>query len=180
MIATTTEPALGAIRLAWWREQLEGIDRGQVPAEPRLVAVLDHLVKCGISGTELSKLEDAWLPLLQSFPWGEEAVEGLKLRGRLLFNLGARLLKSEAADAGAAGALWSLVDAANHCSDAESRQYLCAAARSLLEELPQRLPGTIRPLTVLAALAAYDLRPGGRLGRVGIALVHKLRGTFPR
>ena len=32
---------------------------------------------------------------------------------------------------------------------------------------------------ILAALAAYDLRPGGRLGRVGTAIAHRLRGTIP-
>ena len=37
--ATTSDPRLGAIRLAWWRERLEELDHGIVPAEPRLQAV---------------------------------------------------------------------------------------------------------------------------------------------
>jgi hypothetical protein len=48
-----------------------------------------------------------------------------------------------------------------------------------LEEVPSKLPVRIRPLTILAALAAYDLRPGGRLGRVGVALAHRLHGSIP-
>jgi hypothetical protein len=35
-------------------------------------------------------------------------------------------------------------------------------------------------LTVLGALAAHDLLHTGRLSRVGVAMTHRLRGTFPR
>ena len=164
--------------MAWWRERLEELDeaaRGH--SEPRLDAVRTELVERGLTGLELSRLEDAWLPMLEPFPWGESAVRGFDLRGRILFNLGARLLGGDAGDAEAAGALWSLVDGATHCSDAGSRQLLSAAARSTLDEVPQKLPLKIRPITILAALAAYDLRPGGGLGRGGAAIAHRLLGT---
>ncbi len=179
VVATTTEPALGAIRLAWWREQLENLDKTQVRSEPRLLLVRKHLMKQGITGAELSTLEDAWLPLLDSFPWGVAAIDGLKLRGRVLFGIGAELFGGEPKNAEAAGALWSLVDGAKNCSDPDSRARLCAAARTSIAEVPARLPTRIRPLTILAALAAYDLRPGGRLGRVGAALAHRVFGSTP-
>jgi phytoene synthase len=178
VVASTTQPALGAVRLAWWRERLQELDGAAAPAEPRLRAVHRQLVGRGIGGEELSKLEDGWLPLLDPFPWGEPAAEGLKLRGRVLFNVGARLLGGEPEQAEAAGALWSLVDGVRHCSDGDSRHYLCLAARAAVHEVPRRLPGKIRPLTILAALAAYDLRPGGRLGRVGAALAHRFGGSI--
>jgi phytoene synthase len=166
--------------MAWWRERLEELDAGAAaPDEPRLRAVQRQLVRRGIRGLELSKLEDAWLPLLEPFPWSERAAEGLSLRGKVLFGIGARLLGGTDGEAEAAGALWSLVDGATHCSDAESRHFLCDAARRSLAEVPGRIPSNIRPLTVLAALASYDLRPGGRLGRVGAAFSHRLRGTIP-
>jgi phytoene synthase len=180
IVATTSEPALGAIRMAWWRERLEELDGIAEPAgEPRLRAIRRQLVERGIGGVELSKLEDAWLPLLEPFPWNESVAEGLRLRGRVLFGAGARLLGGDPAEAEAAGALWSLVDGATHCTDADSRHFLCAASRSQLAQVPDRLQAEIRPLTILAALAAYDLRPGGRLGRVGVAMAHRLRGTIP-
>ena len=167
--------------MAWWRERLEALDeRAQVPDEPRLVAVQKELVGRGLTGLELSKLEDSWLPMLEPFPWSESVAEGFRHRGRVLFGIGARLLGGNAHDAEAPGALWSLFDGAVHCSDAASRAALCAAARTALGEVPDRLPAQVRPLTILAALAAYDLRPGGRLGRVGVALAHRLRGTMPR
>jgi hypothetical protein len=166
--------------MAWWRERLEELDSGDATAlEPRLRAVHRQLVERGISGRELSKLEDCWIALLEPFPWDERVAEGLRLRGRLLFGIGARLLGGRPQEAETAGSLWSLVDAATHCSDADSRHYLCNVARASLEDVPRREPPNLRPLTVLAALAAYDLRPGGRLGRVGVALAHRLRGTIP-
>lgn len=166
--------------MAWWRERLEELDAGGAPPdEPRLRAIQRQLLKRGVTGLELSKLEDAWLPVLDPFPWAQRAVEGFKLRGRILFGIGARVLGGQASDAESAGALWSLVDGATHCSDAQSRDHLCSAARQMLVEVPKRMPSNIRPLTILAALAAHDLGAGGRLGRVGAAFSHRLRGTIP-
>jgi len=181
-VATTSEPALGAIRLAWWRERLEELDSGKPPpGEPRLSAIARQLVGRGITGRELSRLEDGWLPLLQPFPWGEEAAEGLRLRGKVLFAVGAKLLGSAPQDAEDAGALWSLVDAASHCSDPQSRGVLMGSARELLPKLPRKIPRELRPLTVLAALAAIDgVRAGSGLARLSAAVRHRLLGTLPR
>jgi 15-cis-phytoene synthase len=187
VVTTTTEPALGAIRLAWWRERLEELDTGTVPAEPRLSAIARQLLGRGVTGSELSKLEDAWLPLLEPFPWGHEVAEGLRLRGRLLFGFGARLLGWEAEDGEAAGAIWSLVDGARHCSDVHSRMFLLDEAKKGIAELPRhRPPQALRGLTVLAAVAAHDalrnkpLDVGGNLRRLAVATAHHLRGTLPR
>jgi phytoene synthase len=182
VVATSSDPQLGAIRLAWWRERLEQLDEGRVaPPEPRLQAVATELLARGVSGEELSRLEDAWLPLLESFPWGDAAAEGLKLRGRILFGLGARLLGCAEEEAQAAGAFWSIVDGAQHCSDPKSREYQLQAARVELGHLTLKLPVAIRPLTILAALAAADLlREGGGLGRLSAAVRHRLMGTLPR
>jgi phytoene synthase len=178
VVATTTEPGLGAIRLAWWRERLEQLDSSAVPAEPRLSAIARQLLGRGITGKELSGLEDAWLPLLEPLPWGKAASDGLRLRGRILFGVGARLLGGDPRGAEGAGVLWSLADGAHHCSDPTSRDYLLDEARKALEEA-RPAPRKLRPLTVLAALAARDLRRSdGGAGRVGAALLHRLTGRF--
>jgi phytoene synthase len=168
--------------MAWWRERLEGLDTGAPPAaEPRLSAITRQLLGRGISGSELSKLEDGWLPLLEPFPWGERQAEGLRLRGRILFGIGARLLGGEPIDAEACGALWSLVDGAHHCSDAASRDFLMAEARGALADIDTPVPRRVRPLTVLAAVAAADaLREGSRLARLSAAVRHRLMGNLPR
>jgi 15-cis-phytoene synthase len=180
VVATTTEPALGAIRLAWWRERLEELDEDATPAEPRLRAISRQLLGRGIHGKELARLEDAWLPLFEPFPWGEAQAEGLKLRGRILFGIGARLLGEQAEEGAMAGEVWSLVDGARHCSDERSRIFLSGEAAHALIRLPGKIRRKLRPLTVLAAVAAYDVSRLGGFGRGGAALAHRLWGTFPR
>ena len=180
VVATSSDPRLGAIRLAWWRERLEAMDEaGEAPAEPRLQAVLSDLVPRDVSGRELSGLEDAWQPMLEPFPWGGAQADGFRARGRLLFGIASRLLGGEAGAASTAGELWSLADGAAHCTDAGSRAMLEAAARETLACLPKRVAASLRPLTILAALAAFDLAPRGVLGRGGAALKHRLAGRFP-
>jgi phytoene synthase len=188
VVASTTEPALAAIRMAWWRERLEELDQQIAPAEPRLRAVADELVPRGVTGLDLSKLEDAWLPLLAGFPWENAQAVGLKLRGRILFGIGARLLGGAAEEGEAAGAVWSVVDGARHCSDVYSRMYLLDQARSAVQELPRnRPPRFLRRLTGLAAIAAHDAirnnpldLPYGDPGRGMAAMLHYWRGTLPR
>ena len=180
-MATSSDPHLGAIRLAWWRERLEELDGGAVPAEPRLQAVATELLPRGINGEELSQLEDAWLPLLEPFPWSERQTNSLCFRGQLLFGIGARLLGQPSEEAREAGAFWSLVDAAEHCSDDVSRVMLRQWAAVVLGELQQPLPKRLRVLTVLAALSAADLtRQAGGLKRLSAAVRHRLWGTIPQ
>ena len=167
--------------MAWWRERLEELDAGKPPpGEPRLSAIGRQLLSRRISGSELSKLEDAWLPLLQPFPWDDPQADGLRLRGRILFGIGARLLGGDAQEAETAGELWSLQDGAAHCSDEESRSFLVNEATHAVRKLPVTVPTRLRPLTVLAALAAFDVSPAGMFGRGGAALKHRLTGRFPR
>jgi phytoene synthase len=175
---------LGAIRLAWWRERLEELDMGATPpAEPRLQAVASELLPRGISGRELSALEDCWLPLLKPFPWSDPVANALRRRGEILFGIGARLLGRQSQEAEPFGSVWSLVDGARHCTDRRSREFLIARARSAMAELPgRRVPGELRPLTMSAAFAGYDALNNGRGGwrRVASALRHSMFGRFPR
>src|SRR4051794_26644219 len=64
VVARSTQPALAAVKLAWWRERLEELDTGSVPGEPRLQAASLHLLPRGISGVDLAQLEDGWATLL--------------------------------------------------------------------------------------------------------------------
>jgi phytoene synthase len=166
--------------LAWWRERLEELDAGNAPpAEPRLHAVAYELSPRGVTGNELSGLEDAWLPLLQPFPWAEAQTEGLKLRGRVLFDIGARLLGGDPSEAEAPGQLWSLIDGALHCSDTDSRKILLNHAFKI--DLSRRVPRRLRPITILAALAVPNVRdPSSGVARGLAATHHRLTGRIPR
>ncbi|MEP6983767.1 MAG: hypothetical protein ABI853_09005, partial [Sphingomicrobium sp.] len=181
VVATSSDPRLGAIRLAWWRERLDALDTdADHPAEPRLQAAANELLPRGVTGKELARLEDAWLPLMEPFPWGEDQAEGLKLRGRILFGIGARLMGQAADAAEQAGALWSLVDGAHHCSDTQSRNFLRQRAVAVLAATRTPMPRGLRGLTVLAALASADLlREGSGLKRLSAAVKHRLMGSLP-
>jgi len=184
VVSTSSVPELGAIRLAWWRERLEDLDKGiPPPAEPRLLAVTNILLPMGVSARELSKLEDCWLPLLEPFPWSNAVCTSLRMRGAILFGIGARLLGHDSSDAELTGAVWSLVDGARHCSDPTSRSRLIACAKEAISEWPRRrIRGELRPLTMVAAFAAHDALHNGLGGwrRLRTALAHSMLGIMPR
>ena len=47
VLAAGREPMIGRIRLAWWREALEKLDREAPPAEPLLQALAERVVPAG-------------------------------------------------------------------------------------------------------------------------------------
>jgi phytoene synthase len=174
---------LGAIRLAWWRERLEELDRGLAPpAEPRLQAVAATLIPAGVSGAELARLEFCWLALLIPFPWDDVVADALVERGRILFGIGARLLGREAAEGQPFGVAWSLADAARHCSDEQSRAFLFDRAKSAIAALPpQPAQAELAPLVMITVRRTYDLLHGDRRGwhRLLFALRTFILGKMP-
>jgi 15-cis-phytoene synthase len=188
VVRTTSEPMLGQIRLAWWRERLEELDDGaSAPAEPRLQAVERELAPRGVSGREIAALETGWLRLFDAFPWAAETAHATWLRGNLLFGLAARAVGQADEHIQGAGGLWTLVDAARHCSDPSSRAMLLEQARGFARNLAGvRFPGPLRPLSALAVLALRDCRRGepfereGTPGRAAAMLRHRLSGRIPR
>jgi phytoene synthase len=187
VVRSSTQPMLGQIRLAWWRERLQELDGGEVPAEPRLQAVEAELLPRGITGASIAGLESGWVRLFDDFPWDRRTSETIWLRGRLLFGLGARVLGGSPDGIEAAGGVWAMVDAARHCSDAPSREMLLKQARRFAAGLPStRFPVAVRPLSGLGALAVRDLRrsepfePEATRGRAAAMLAHRLTGKLPR
>ena len=188
VVRSTKEPMLGPIRLAWWRERLEELDEGtSAPAEPRLQQVERELIPRQVSGRELAALESGWLRLFDPFPWTVQTSEGIWFRGNLLFGLGARIVGRAEERIQGAGGLWALVDAARHCSDAESRAMLVEQARSFSRGLAGvRFPGPLRPLSMLTVLAMRDCRRSepfereGTPGRAAAMLRHRLSGRLPK
>lgn len=170
VVAKATEPALAAIKLAWWRERLEELDQGTVPSEPRLQAAADELLTRTISGASLAELEDGWASLLEAEPDLERVAD----RGAKLFALASSLLGSADPKLDAAGRIFGLAS---------------ARRRGLRRPLPPtaglryRFPAALRPLTALAALAARDLQrskaePEATPGRAWALLRHRLTGRL--
>jgi phytoene synthase len=159
VVAGGGEAMIGRIKLAWWREALEGLDRAPAPAEPVLRALQAHVISRGIDGAALAAMEAGWAALLSDAPLGEtELGDHATARGGLLFRHSARLLGGAAEEAGRAGEIWALVDFARRSTRKAEAEAAVAAARSRAAPA-RRWPGPLRPLGMLAALAARDLDP---------------------
>ena len=188
VVRTTTEPMLGRIRLAWWRERLEELDQGLVPAEPTLEAAARLINETGLTGAMLAGLVEGWEPLLSEFPWTEEVAGPVAARGALLFGFAALLLG--AAPPGVkmsqtAGALWAQVDVAKHCSDEQSRSVLIDVAKTLLDQWSGGpVEPAVRPLTMSGLLARRDLErwpdlePEATPVRAWMMIRHRLTGRL--
>jgi 15-cis-phytoene synthase len=169
VVSRSSEPTLAAIKLAWWRERLEELDQGKVPAEPRLQAAANELLPRGVRGAELAQLEADWAVLLQEGP-DPDAIFG---RGRTLFALASFLLGPDPPEfLELAGQL--------HAAGYLSRRGLAPENLFVITQIP-RVPKTFRPLTALAALARRDLRrpePEGTPARAWTLLRHRLTGRI--
>ena len=149
VVATSTQPALGAIRLAWWRDALERLDQFPPPPEPRLQAVATELLPRGISG---SAPRDArrWLDHLvrraprrspHRRPW-RCAVRHRRRPAR----------RKRPADR----RRWTGVRA-RRCRSARPSPRHERLARPAS---PATVPAQVRPLTMLGALARRDVKRG--------------------
>lgn len=160
VVAGGREPLISRIKLAWWREALERLDREPPPAEPVLQAAAAHILPAGVSGAELAAMEEGWGVLLSTDLLSEaDLTTYAAKRGGLLFRFGATLLgggESESVEAG--GEAWALVDLARHSGNQADADAAIAAARR--REGPRRWPSPLRPLGMLAMLARRDAEAG--------------------
>jgi phytoene synthase len=167
VVSRSSEPALAAVKLAWWRERLEELDQGKVPAEPRLQAAGAELLTRGISGAELALLEAGWAVLLQE----HVDTEALLSRGVTLFRLAARLMGTDPPD-------YLEIAGRLHVAGSLTRRGLAPEGLFVVTDSP-RVPRRFRPLTGMAALARRDLcrrEPEGTPGRAWALLRHRLTG----
>lgn len=158
LVATGTQPALTQIKLAWWRDALDRLDRHAPPSEPMLQAVARELLPLGMTGAELAEMPSGWEQLLGSGPLGRDALDTYaSLRGGRLFRLSAALLGGTAASLEANGEAWALVDLARRSREAD-RSAAFARAAERLPMIPRYWPSSLRPLGMLAMLTRRDLR----------------------
>jgi 15-cis-phytoene synthase len=180
-LAGGREPMIARIKLAWWREALERLDREPPPAEPVLQEAAAHLLPA-LSGGELAAMEPGWTVLASAERLGpDDLCAYAAQRGGLLFRYTARLLGGELAGAEEAGESWALIDLARHCASREDADVALTAARE--RRMPRRWPARLRPLGMLAALAARDAEaarppwePRGSPKRMWRMLRHRITG----
>jgi phytoene synthase len=176
-VTSSTQPALGAIRLAWWREALERLDSKPPPPEPRLRAAAQEMLGRGISGAMLAELEDGWAALLDEAPDGERIAR----RGEKLFAIGGTLLGEEDPKLMQAGRLYAL--------ELAKRMQLAALpypAEEMRLVTGHRFQRRLRPLTAFARLAARDVNqspwvePEATPGRAAALIAHRLSGLVTK
>jgi len=156
-LAGGREPLIARIKLAWWREALERLDREPAPAEPVLQEAAAFVLPV-VSGAELAAMEEGWAVLPSAEILGPAELQAYAAkRGGLLFRYTARLLGGEGEGPEEAGQAWALVDLARHCGTREDADVALAAARE--RPFPRRWPARLRPLGMLAMLAARDSEP---------------------
>lgn len=154
IVAGTTEPMLGQMRLAWWRDML----MKPVDDRPKGDVVLDAIGGDWTGGeASLIKLVDAWEILV--------VAEKLDLKVAKEFGAGRSAPFLALADTEslvpAVGAVWAIADAASQVSDEAERAVLVEAG-SETAKAKRLYPSTLRGIAVLDALAARALKNGGR------------------
>ena len=159
IVARTTEPMLGQMRLAWWREAL-----GKPVADrPRGDVVLDA-ISTEWAGREaaLAAMVDGWEVLVTADRLDREAIEAFGTQRSAFFGaLDGNLHPAAAEKVATAGFRWAMADAACSVSDAGERTTLIAAGLSRTST-PERMLRSLRGLAVLDALALRALQRGGR------------------
>lgn len=181
IVAGTTQPAIGQMRLLWWRDALAALDAAPPPAEPLLAAVARALLPAGVSGAELAAMIEGWAVLLDADMLDPDAIAAHgRGRGAVLFALAARLLAG-GGDVAAAGEGWALADLAARLSEPGAAATAWRQAQARFADAPRRWPRRLRAIGMLAMLARVDAaraeRPArGTPGRVLRMLAHRLSG----
>ncbi|SFJ56592.1 phytoene synthase [Sphingomonas sp. NFR04] len=184
LLRTTSAPAVGQLRLAWWREALAKLDTAPPPAEPVLRGLAAEVLPRGVTGASLVPIVHGWEVLVE-----EEALDGLALaryaagRGSLFVAAGT-VLGAQGDPLALGGEGWALADLARHLGDgAEADAARSLAAPKLAEALGRRWSRNGRALGAMAHRARMDLDlpfdaplPIGAPKRVARLLWHRLSG----
>jgi phytoene synthase len=183
VLAGGREPLISQIKLAWWRDALEALDRSPPPAEPVLQSVAEYVIPSGVPGTELSQMEGGWTVLLgQDSLTLDDLNRYAATRGGLLFRYSGTILgRTPSEEMERAGEGWALADLARHSNSTDAAAALEAAKERFSR--PIRWPSRLRPLGMLAALAKRDaqsaletLEPHGAPKRMLRMLRHRITG----
>lgn len=153
VVRQASEPILGQIRLAWWRERLTAPAGATVPGEP----VLLLLEQWQEYRPALAALVDSYELLLEPEALGEAAIRQFaELRAAACDALAQRLGEAESAEAARrAGQGWAATDLAGKLSDpAEIKRARTIAGAC--DWSRQSLPRNMRPLAVLYGLARRE------------------------
>ncbi|WP_298396071.1 hypothetical protein [Sphingobium sp.] len=155
---TTSEAAIGQMRLAWWNDVVEDADARKGQGEP----VVDAMRDCGaMAAPGLVAMIDGWEVLVV-----EPEIDAQGLRDYAV-GRGGGLFRALADVADApewllgAGQVWALWDLIGHVDDPALRDAALTMARDLLLAAEQaRWPRGWKPLRIAFTLARQDVLAG--------------------
>jgi len=155
VVRTTTQPAIGQIRLAWWDNALRALDTAPPPAMPVLEALARDVLPLGPTGTLLADMIEGWDVLIEEPSLDDSALATFaERRGGRLFAIAAQLLGGDRERTTRLGQGWALADLARYLEDAEAARRATDAARRVSGE---SLAGVARSLGVLTLTMRLDL-----------------------
>lgn len=169
-VAQASEPIVGQLRLAWWRDALSAPEGQRAKGSP-LLAYIDRIFGAGATG--LVALVDGWETLLLAEAFDDNTLRShAQGRAASWLVLARRLSPSHDEDAITAHArTWAIADLAANVRDETQKVAVCRFGARTTN--PRRLPRELKGLSILSALARHSLARGGRAlmeGR-GAALV---------
>ena len=159
-IATkTTEPALGQMRLAWWRDMLSQPVDDRPKGDVVLEAISLHWAEREAS---LIEAVDAWEILIASEKLSAQDIE-LFVEGRVgpIVRIGEHVIDTNKKNMQPMAQIWALADIAYRVSDDDERATILRIARARLGHAG-RMTKSLRGIAVLHALARRSLERGGR------------------
>lgn len=176
ILRQASEPMMAQLRLAWWRETLQGPAGRWPEGEPLLGA----LRSWGGGHTALGVLVDGWEAMTAPAPLGGgpllQLAEG---RGRALAALSSVIAPGREAAAERAGRRWALADLAGHLGNDAERGAVLSLLHAAEVRPGERLARPMRPLAILENLAtrrahrpadAAPHRPADLLAAIRIGL----------
>ena len=172
IVATTTQPLVGQLRLTWWHEALSGLGKSTVIGEPVLEALAGDVIATGrVDAAALALLVEGWEALLEPMPLDRIWLEAYADGRAAMFDLSAAILGTPSDRPSARG--WALTDFALRCSDdvTAGRAWELAAS-ALADASVSTLPRSLRSL---ARLAEADCALRARAERSLWRRLHSLR-----
>lgn len=158
LVRKTSEPLLGQIRLAWWRDRLREPSGSWLKGNPLLAQIAEEW---GQHASDLAPLVDGWEHLLAESPIEISDIEGFADGRARAFGALAALLHASGQPEVVRGAamIWALADLASHSADDKERRRVQRAALKITSDQRSLAP-RLRPLAILAGLGKRSLANG--------------------
>ena len=163
IVASTTQPLVGQLRLTWWHQALSRLGRSNVKGEPVLAALAGDVIATGrVEAAALALLVEGWEALLEPMPLDHVWLEAYADGRAAMFDLSATILGTSSDRPSARG--WALTDFALRCSDdVTAGRAWDLAASALADARMSGLPRSLRSLARLGPASTgsgWSLAPG--------------------